>query len=223
LAVYENSTQIGCLADRIKKFGASALEAYDNDKEFYVIEGFCNYYRNSKWGQPNLEKIKHESSISFDLLIDCNNIGELYRDELYNLLENVDYYNDKIDINLYHMLTQDSNKKSHTLYLYHNLTNRPKISVCLDNNLFIHEHALKSNSSYHISINKAINSNIFKQINNLVNDDIKKFIAVKVDESYMISNIAYRMQYLNEENENYLYNRQSILDKAKELNLYIEI
>ena len=37
-AVYENDTQVGCFANRIEKFkeAKEIIEAYDDEKEFYV-------------------------------------------------------------------------------------------------------------------------------------------------------------------------------------------
>lgn len=52
-ATYENNTQNGCALNYIDKYKTNnieILEAYDNDKEFYIINGKkCIGYRENKW------------------------------------------------------------------------------------------------------------------------------------------------------------------------------
>ena len=75
-SIYKDATQTGCSFDRIKKFGTDVIEAYDDNKEFYVIKRFCNFYRNPKWnnGEFDAEKIKHECACSFEVIINCDNL-----------------------------------------------------------------------------------------------------------------------------------------------------
>ena len=43
-AIYNEATQTGCQADQIERFGEeNIVEAYDKDKEFYVIKTVCPY------------------------------------------------------------------------------------------------------------------------------------------------------------------------------------
>lgn len=69
-AKYENITQVDCELDYIEKYkqsGAEILEAYDNNKEFYVInDKKCIGYRENKWftnigmGDATIEqKVQH--------------------------------------------------------------------------------------------------------------------------------------------------------------------
>jgi len=51
-AVYEKNTQCGCSTGRLEKFkdvGAHIVEAQDGEKEYMVIERFCNHYREKDW------------------------------------------------------------------------------------------------------------------------------------------------------------------------------
>ncbi len=54
-AVYDGKTQIACRLDKLeslKKHSAEIIEAYDNDKEFYVVEGlFCMWCRTEGWAE----------------------------------------------------------------------------------------------------------------------------------------------------------------------------
>ena len=51
-AEYIGDTQVSCQLNRIDKFrsrNAVVMDAEDDDKEFFVIERFCNTYRDSDW------------------------------------------------------------------------------------------------------------------------------------------------------------------------------
>jgi len=55
-AVYDGDTQKDCSLGRIDKFKEKGvvIEAYDEEKEFYVIRGmFCMACRDTKWGQEH--------------------------------------------------------------------------------------------------------------------------------------------------------------------------
>lgn len=78
-AVYEEDTQTSCKHDRIRLFeeiGAEIIEAYDNDKEFFVIKNRkCNLYREPAWGKQYpkrkwKEQARKEIVFPFDLIIE---------------------------------------------------------------------------------------------------------------------------------------------------------
>ena len=51
-AIYEENTQCGCSTGRLEKFkgiGVHIVEAQDGEKEYMVIERFCNHYREKNW------------------------------------------------------------------------------------------------------------------------------------------------------------------------------
>ena len=77
-AVYEEDTQIDCAFGRIEKFKDSVTEAFDNDKEFFIIDRLCTYFRDKKWGynDNSMDKVEEESAISFDIIFNCNEISE---------------------------------------------------------------------------------------------------------------------------------------------------
>lgn len=77
-AEYDGNTQTGCKFDRIEKFeenGAEVIEAYDDEKEFYVIKGrFCNACRNENWiGNKKKKDFKKitakEFQVQYDVII----------------------------------------------------------------------------------------------------------------------------------------------------------
>jgi hypothetical protein len=85
-AIYENITQVGCYLDYISKYkdkNTSILEAYDNEKEFYVIgEKKCPGYREDSWfkntsltTEEKIDLIKQSNSIDYLAVIDLKNIS----------------------------------------------------------------------------------------------------------------------------------------------------
>lgn len=75
-AVYENNgiTQAECRLNLIDKYinlGVKVVEVYDDDKEFYVVEGRkCLFYRTDDWFDDNYEeKLKEEMQIKYAAVI----------------------------------------------------------------------------------------------------------------------------------------------------------
>lgn len=51
-AKYEGRTQIRCTAGKINDYlqnEVEIIEAYDDEKDFYVVKGHCNYFRSDRW------------------------------------------------------------------------------------------------------------------------------------------------------------------------------
>lgn len=75
-ADYDDITQIGCSADILQNFhdSGAVIEAYDEDKEFFVILGSaCPYYRTSKWKYADdvnrLEIARSELRMDYEAVI----------------------------------------------------------------------------------------------------------------------------------------------------------
>jgi hypothetical protein len=80
---YEGITQLDCSLGKIDKFerlDIPIIEAYDDEKEFYIIENRkCQFYRNKQWMLQNIDVgdapntinflVKKETQISPDILI----------------------------------------------------------------------------------------------------------------------------------------------------------
>jgi hypothetical protein len=87
-AKYENNTQIDCELDYISKYknkNIEVLEAYDDNKEFYIINGKkCIGYRENKWFdqfdlkdasiEDKIKKFHKLNSLDYLLIIDLKNI-----------------------------------------------------------------------------------------------------------------------------------------------------
>jgi len=86
-AKYEENTQTGCFLDLLDKYrlvDVEVLEAYDNDKEFYIINGKkCagyreqNYFDNRDMEEATMEEkvalIKSKLRMKYLAIIDCLN------------------------------------------------------------------------------------------------------------------------------------------------------
>ena len=83
------------LSNIYKRMGCSD----DFEKEFYVIDGFCNLYRTEKWncGIKDKDKALSESSQSFDVFIHCDNIAT-FKNKIINFITNNTYDIKKYDI-----------------------------------------------------------------------------------------------------------------------------
>ena len=80
-AEYKGNTQTGCSLDRLEKYKnikATVIEAYDDNKEFYVIQDkICVYYRNHEFieklrlsnREDILTKIKSELRAPYHLIL----------------------------------------------------------------------------------------------------------------------------------------------------------
>lgn len=223
LAVYEGDTQTTCLANRIDKI--DHIEAHDEDKEFYVMQRFCNYYRaNSddymKGGEPDIDKIREESLITFDLFIMCDNIDNDYLNNTIDLYQTIlnNYQEKKISI---HLLYKNINSDQKSLVKRLKEETGDSLLSYYSNDIFLHSTILKSTSSYHIIISKEKfpKKNIFNRINDLINEDLKKIIVYE-NNVCAISNLAYKITSIQNSSYNYSDNISKIINQSKDKELY---
>lgn len=225
-AIYDNNTQTGCVADRIVKFSDKAIEAYDNDKEFYVINAFCNYYRKPSWngGVVDLDRVKYESGLTFNIFIDCSYIDDDYSSRIIDFINGLDYHPKKMSITLFHTYDQPRDTYSRVSNIYKSVNKKIDITTCLSKDLYLHESLLQSNKTYHTVLHhELLNTNIFTIINDKVNNDLVKFIAASQNGVNLYSNIAYKIEFANKENQSYFTNTLSVLETSKNSGMYIEL
>ncbi len=75
-AEYDDITQVGCEAHQLEKFRETAevIEAYDEEKEFFVIKGMtCQFHRPQNWkyakATNRLEQARDEIKLDYDVTI----------------------------------------------------------------------------------------------------------------------------------------------------------
>ena len=220
-AIYKDNTQVSCAANRIKLFGSNVIEAFDNEKEFYVINRFCNYYRKSTWnnGEIDFKKLKKETDIPFDLFIDAKNISS---SELIQLLFDTKYDQDKINISLFHHIDESIDMSE--IHKLVKLTNC-SVTACVDINTHLHNSVIKSSNNYHAVLTNDRKSCIthIDSINSMINNDLKQAIIFKLNGVEFISNIAYKLESFINNSISYCDNLTSLETKSQQENMYIEI
>lgn len=224
-AIYSGNTQTECMADRISKFKPYVVEAYDDEKEFFVIDKICNLFRPSGWnnGIVDVQKAKNESSITFDVLINCDKITEQYVENIKRELKNISYPDKKIKIYLFQSSQSNKYEKQVAFQLYQELKDCV-ISIYFDKAEYIYGILQKSNSTFHIIIDENnINgiSELLLKVNSAIVDDLKRFILCKSVNKLFISNMAIKILYQNLyfDYDNVM---SSFLENAKKENLYTE-
>lgn len=227
LALYENNTQTGCLAERLDKF--DKFEAHDEDKEFYVIERLCNYYRDDKNKYTNdkneieIKKIQYESLVSFKLFFDFSEITQENKDKfLQYFSDNTSKYDpQKIKLKILHgKVTREQHAFIVNMIHYLNC-----MATYHSDNKHLHQEVLKSFESFHLIVNpkNLNNQNIIVNTNLLINDEMKKLTVVEEDGLFAISNLAYKVTALNNNLKDYNEIIDIVVKESKEMNLYHKV
>jgi hypothetical protein len=226
-AIYDDKTQTSCAFNRIEKFGSSIIESYDNEKEFYVINRLCNYYRHANWGysQDDKEKVEHESALSFDIFVDCNGLSIDTKQDVINLIKSCSYYADKTEWFLYHETARYDDLKPHIASILSQAGRKVNVSVCEDSEWFLHHTVLKSSNVYHMLLQPTYPDNlgIMGYLNRYVNQDMKRFICSNENNVNVVSNYIYKMYYNMYGDPNYTNNISKILNELKDTQMYVKI
>lgn len=103
-AEYEDITQVSCQADRLKFFG-DIIEAYDNDKEFYVINDVCTYYRPPFWndGKAEISEARRELETTFGIFIDLSDKEDEDLDKTIDSIKRINYNKKRILVTMNHL------------------------------------------------------------------------------------------------------------------------
>lgn len=221
-AIYKNKTQIGCLDNRIEKFKNNVVAAYDDDKEFYVINRACTLYRPETWngGEKNLQKAKEECEIKFDILINCDNINVDMLKYIQNIAKSA---SSGCKINIFYSYNLEHSQKELIKNIIYNCPNI-NISMYLEKIKCIYSILSKSKGMFHIILDETNYVGILDfiaNINKAINDDLIKGIIFKQDNKIAISTLACRLLYPNLYMD-YKINFTNVEAQIKESNLYIE-
>jgi hypothetical protein len=222
-AIYDEDTQTGCLHDRIGKFQNSldknyVVEAHDFDKNFYVIDKFCNFYRDKEsWneGVADKEKVQNEAKLTFDVLINCDGIDKEYSKWISLFINAIDVYGgEKVNIHLYHANNLDRDGKKEVLRL-HKLYKNSTLNIYFDVQALEHKIVSSSRKSYHLNISKLVRPdlNILDLINGEVNNNLKRLLVIKSGDCYIYSNLSYKIQTDGSKDVNDI--KKKILDFSK--------
>ena len=194
-AVYEKDTQVDCAFGRIEKFKDSVTEAFDNEKEFFIVDRLCTYFRDKKWGYNTNDKtrVEEESAASFAIIFNCNEIEDRYFNLIQSFLENEEYYTKKYNVVLAHEYDKKIDDK--ILLLSKFFRKNVTVSCCYSFQEFANEHIMKNKSIFHAIINpenKSFSSGCLGAINNSLNEDLAKFVVAKLGDVYFVNNLLYK-------------------------------
>jgi hypothetical protein len=228
-AVYENNTQVNCLQGRISTFKKlnMLLEAYDEEKEFWVVNRLCNTHRSIEWnnGIIDIDQAQEEIKLIFDLIIDCNYIDEEYISYLDELLISIKRYGiEKFNINLIHSGLVSPEQK-HLIASYMQKIPNAKIKIYLNEELIVTGLIQKSKTSYFTVIkkNNPVDINVFERLNYLVNQDMKKILYAKNNNNALISTLAFKIQNMQQDtNFNFDVTIKAIMEYSQP-EYYVEV
>lgn len=229
-AVYLGNNQTSCSFDRLRQFGDGAKLQNDTSGNFYIIDRLCTYYRNKSWGYSlkDAEKVKEESSLSFDIIFDCNNINQIQSQAIHDFIQNHRYYKSRINFFLLHEYSKYDQCKSYINDIA-SQNRTVNITICENIEFHIHQLALKSKSGYHIYVKnpELLKLDSFQKMDDYVNKNLKKFVLCYMNDHYIISNTTYRLfnsqQYRENNISNYFTAMENIINTCKNSDLYIEL
>ncbi len=226
-SIYEGDTQTDCLANRIEKFKKQGcvVEAYDDDKEFYVVDRLCNLFRDTKPKNVDQElaKAKKDVQLTFDVILDCTGMDRL-TDCIDSISNKLKYDTNKINYTIVYSndvkLTKEN--REHIFALSKKLNNC-KIINCINYGFTIHTEIYHSRKSFHtlIDLSDNFNNSVFFNLNNLVNEDMEKVVVYTEGDITFISNLAYKIESLEKNSAEYFKAVDDIVKKSKLQNLYV--
>ena len=220
-AVYEGETQTGCEADRIDTFRDQGyvIEAYDDEKEFYIIKRLCNISTHDK--DATLQNARDKVSLAFDLFVECSNIK--LDVDVQKIADQFTY--DKLKVILMHNYNEASKQQRIKMYEIYKLLPDSMIASYFDYDFTLHEKVYNSNRAFHavLDINQNVPSDIFSRINTLINDKLEKSTTCGTGGITFISNLAYKMYSMKNESVKYESNSKEVIADSKKQNLYKEI
>ena len=198
-AVYDGKTQTGCLHGRVEKFGDSAIEATDNDRNFFVIKRACSLFRPLSWneGDADIKKAREQITLRFSILVNCDTITPELEERTLSSIESIDYDKDKIQI----VLAQVDGDRHALLSMYSRLESsgfKPIVMTSVHNLAReVHGFTKTSVSSFVTKINLGDEvSDCLSEIDSIINDDLKAPVLIENGEQQWVLFMILNMNYL---------------------------
>ena len=217
-AVYDNKTQTECALHYIELYKnkqIEILEAYDNDKEFYIINGKkCIGYRENKWFDQfslsdasldkKIEKYHETNLLNYMVIVDLKNINIDQLDDICYQISQCDIKPQKVifiryidkDLEFHYTVIENILKKNKTQFLW-------RIQTILDDSLSdrnILDNIILLNKQYRF-INYITNhnndiNNIITKTNTKVHKDLEQFNVISNNSKTceVFSTIVYRFE-----------------------------
>ena len=223
-AVYDGDTQVDCSMGRISKYQdlGMVIDAYDEEKEFYVINGICNVVRQSNWnhGVVDATKARQEVRPKFKVFVNASHMTESHVADVVKMHHDTNFeceWSVLVPFDLPH------NKKTSVVHtLLSKLTNAT-VTECADIPFTLGKLSLETKKSFvvvldHISLAEA---KLFTRVDELLNDDLQKFIIYTLNGTSAISSLALHMMHRNLDTMNFDSLTDATFDNAIETDLII--
>ena len=232
-SVYEKNTQTGCLANRIEMFKQTArgdiiIAAYDDEKEFYVVDGLCNYFRPPSWnkGKADLNKAIDESKTTFSIMIYADQINEDNLSRTQKSIQEIDYEHSKISVVISHDLTMETQQKKIVTKLYEflaqDLNIDTKINAYLSETQQDYEAFRKVQGLYFIRLvvndKNTVSKNTFSNIDAALNNRAVRAVVFDDGNAVAIAYTVFLTRFKDYEDFNEF--QSAIMEESQSVNLY---
>ena len=224
-AVYDHKTQIGCQLGRLEKYieRDEVIEAFDDEAEFYVIQGICNTVRQTEWnnGVANIDKVMAEARPKFDVYIDSHNISQGYAEEIIQFYDDVSETD--FDVNWTVMADVKLTQEERTMVAGVLRRINARVVEGVDLNFTLTEEILKSRRAFSIMVDDmaVLDANIFNRIDTLLNEDLRKFVYYTLNDTHAVSNLSFHIYNKNLKSMNFVDIIENIREDAEKLDLLI--
>jgi hypothetical protein len=198
-SIYDGKTQVGCEFNLINKYinaGINVVEAYDEEKEFYVINRICVYSRHKSHAHSKEDVIK-SSKIRYQIIyiLSDTNIDDFLL--CLNSLLNQDikpihitvvkpYHIDIQPFKITKLLARSGIQWRYQECVDSDFKEYDLIDSCIDQVSYPYYIIIRNNEPLH--------NDLSKQLDDLVNDKFKVFSNIKLDDNNEIYTTVYHKQ-----------------------------
>ena len=198
-SINENQTQVGCKWNRLEQ--TTYTEAYNDEGEFYVVDGLCNLRREEEVDEEQFNK---EIALSFLVIINLNSVPSIKAKNV-----KIDYkYKDKLEMHI----VGHSTKHKEIIKLKNKLNCTAHVTDYSD---YVINRIIEKTRASYVCVVEDSDLVDLNCINNKINKKHQKPIYEKYDGCTYISHLAYHVMFSNTDNKNYSDN-VNILSKKLE-------
>jgi cellulose synthase/poly-beta-1,6-N-acetylglucosamine synthase-like glycosyltransferase len=226
-AIYQGKTQTGCEAGRVETYmeNGLAFEAYDKDKEFYVVNTLCSYKIEKKY-DLSVEQIKEIRKKSFGIAIYIDNEETEGLEETIASICSIDYDPSKICVCISHsykLLTAEFTSKMKKQMRALEDAGFHSINVVVygserqrDYDTF--KKIARQNYITRLKVGQTVDKNTYKKIDDYINEKLERFLFFEDSDCCTVLFKAVNSRYL--EHNDYGKMEEALLEESKAENFY---
>lgn len=213
-AKYEGKTQTGCELGRLElleKNGAMLVPAYDEEKEFTVIQGrFCMYCRDKSWAElyknkDLLKNIHEEIKVKYQVILLSQNRYEATIETINSIFEQtilpkhitiIRHDSDSTNSAKFANVLKKKTRKKKCGWKVQNIVNYDfSIRDCVDIVLDVERHPYY----FVVEAGSKIPHDLFTQISYKINEESLHFAMIKDDNNYIMNREVHDYYHGNRE------------------------